>query len=184
MIHSLADVKSQNIGENTYIWQFSIVLPGAKIGENCNINCHTFIENDVKIGDFVTIKSGVYLWDGLEIENYVFVGPNVTFTNDLRPRSKQYPTEFNKTIIKNNASIGAGAIILGGITIGEFAMVGAGSLVTKSVPPRALMIGSPARIIGWLNDDGTKMKKKGNHFIDKSGTIWEVNNEMLKKLVL
>jgi acetyltransferase-like isoleucine patch superfamily enzyme len=155
MIHSLSDVQSKNIGKNTFVWQYSIILSGASIGENCNINCHTFIENDVKIGDFVTIKSGVYLWDGIKIEDFVFVGPNVTFTNDVRPRSKQYPDTFNNTLIKNNASIGAGAIILGGVTIGEFAMVGAGALVTKNVPSRALVVGTPAKIIGWLNDDGS-----------------------------
>ena len=182
MIHSLSDVQSKNIGKNTFVWQFSIILAGASIGENCNINCHTFIENDVKIGDFVTIKSGVYLWDGIEIEDYVFVGPNVTFTNDVRPRSKQYPDTFNKTLIKKNASIGAKAIILGGVTIGEFAMVGAGALVTKSVPSRALVVGTPAKIIGWLNDDGSKMEIKDNYFVDKSGTSWRVENDELKEI--
>jgi UDP-2-acetamido-3-amino-2,3-dideoxy-glucuronate N-acetyltransferase len=182
MIHSLSDVQSKNIGKNTFVWQYSIILSGASIGENCNINCHTFIENDVKIGDFVTIKSGVYLWDGIKIEDFVFVGPNVTFTNDVRPRSKQYPDTINKTLIKKNASIGAGAIILGGVTIGEFAMVGAGALVTKNVPSRALVIGTPAKIIGWLNDDGSKMEIKDNYFVDKSGTSWCVENEELKEI--
>lgn len=182
MIHSLSDVQSKNIGKNTFVWQYSIILSGASIGENCNINCHTFIENDVKIGDFVTIKSGVYLWDGIEIEDFVFVGPNVTFTNDAKPRSKQYPPEFNKILIKKNASIGAGAIILGGVTIGEFAMVGAGALVTKNIPSRALVIGSPAKIIGWLNDDGSKMEIKDSYFVDKSGTSWRIENEELKEI--
>ena len=182
MISDLAVVKSKNIGKNTNIWQFAIILDNAIIGENCNINCHSFIENDVKIGDFVTIKSGVYLWDGIEIEDYVFVGPNVTFTNDVRPRSKQFPDTFNKTIIKKNASIGAGAIILGGVTIGEFAMIGAGALVTKSVPSRALVIGSPAKITGWLNDDGSKMEIKDNYFVDKSGTSWRLENDELKEM--
>jgi acetyltransferase-like isoleucine patch superfamily enzyme len=182
MIHSLSDVQSKNIGKNTFVWQYSIILSGASIGENCNINCHTFIENDVKIGDFVTIKSGVYLWDGIKIEDFVFVGPNVTFTNDVRPRSKQYPDTFNNTLIKNNASIGAGAIILGGVTIGEFAMVGAGALVTKNVPSRALVVGTPAKIIGWLNDDGSKMEIKGNYFVDKCGTSWCVENDELKEI--
>ena len=182
MINPLSDVQSEKIGKNTFIWQYSIVLAGATIGENCNINCHTFIENDVKIGDFVTIKSGVYLWDGLEIEDYVFVGPNVSFTNDLRPRSKQYPHTFNKTVIKKNASIGAGAIILGGVTIGEFAMVGAGALVTKSVPSRALVLGTPAKISGWLNDDGSKMEIQEDCFIDNIGNLWHVINNELKKV--
>lgn len=182
MIHFLADVQSKNIGKNTFVWQYSIILSGAKIGDNCNINCHTFIENDVKIGNEVTIKSGVYLWDGIVIEDYVFIGPNVTFTNDAKPRSKQYPDTFNKSLIKKNASIGAGAIILGGVTIGEFAMIGAGALVTKSVPSRALVVGSPAKIIAWLNDDGTKMEMKENYFVDNSGNSWYVENEELKQI--
>jgi acetyltransferase-like isoleucine patch superfamily enzyme len=182
MIHQLSDVQSKKIGKNTHIWQYTIVLAGATIGENCNINCHAFIENNVTIGDFVTIKSGVYLWDGIKIEDYVFVGPNVSFTNDLRPRSKQYPNSFNKTLIKKYATIGAGAIVLGGITIGEYAMVGAGALVTKSVPSRALVLGSPAKIIGWLNDDGTKMNRKGDFFVDDKGNSWFVENEELIKI--
>lgn len=182
MIHFLADVQSKNIGKNTFVWQYSVILAGAKIGKNCNINCHTFIENDVKIGDYSTIKSGVYLWDGIEIEDYVFVGPNVTFTNDVRPRSKQYPEIFNNILIKKNASIGAGATILGGVTIGEFAMIGAGALVTKSVPSRALVVGSPAKIIAWLNDDGTKMEMKENYFVDNRGNSWSVENEELKEI--
>lgn len=182
MIHSSADVQSKSIGKNTLIWQYAIILPNAIIGDFCNINCHTFIENDVIIGDHVTLKSGVYLWDGIEIENYVFIGPNVTFTNDARPRSKIYPSKFIKTLIKKYASIGAGATILGGITIGEYAMVGAGALVTKDIPPRALVIGSPAKIVGWLNDDGTNMKLKGSFFIDQFGQEWNVDSEGLKKV--
>ena len=179
MIHPLADVQSKNIGKNSIIWQYSVILTNAVIGDNCNINCHTFIENDVKIGDFSTIKSGVYLWDGIEIEDYVFIGPNVTFTNDAVPRSKQYPDEYQKTLIKRNASIGAGAVILGGVTIGEFSMIGAGALVTKSVPSRALVVGSPAKIIAWLNEDGTKMGQIENYFVDNSGNSWRVENEEL-----
>jgi acetyltransferase-like isoleucine patch superfamily enzyme len=182
MIHFLADVKSKNIGKNTFIWQYSVVLPDAIIGENCNINCHTFVENDVIIGDFSTIKSGVYLWDGIEIEDYVFIGPNVTFTNDTRPRSKQYPDTYKKTVVKKNASIGAGAIILGGVTIGEFSMIGAGALVTKSVPSRALVVGTPAKIIAWLNNDGTKMEMKDDYFVDKSGNFWHIENDELKQI--
>ena len=144
MIHPLSDVKSNKIGQSTYVWQFVVILEGAVIGENCNINSHTFIENDVIIGDNVTVKAGVYLWDGIKVEDDVFIGPNVTFTNDKYPRSKQYPESFQKTVIKNGASIGAGAIILGGVTIGEKAMIAAGALVTKDVPPYTLVKGSPA----------------------------------------
>lgn len=148
MIHPLSDVQSKNIGEGTRIWQFAIVLPDAVIGKDCNINCHTFIENDVKIGDRVTIKSGVFVWDGIEIEDDVFIGPNVTFVNDKYPRSKIYPEKFQQTRICRSASIGANATILGGITIGEYALVGAGSVVTNDIPPYALVYGNPAVIKG------------------------------------
>ncbi|MDE7314530.1 MAG: N-acetyltransferase [Mucispirillum sp.] len=137
-IHPLADVKSKNIGQDTKIWQFCIVLEKAVIGKNCNICAHVLIENDVIIGDNVTIKSGVQLWDGIRIEDNVFIGPNVTFTNDLYPRSKKYPEKFLQTVVKKGASIGANATILPGITIGENAMIAAGSIVTKDVPANKL----------------------------------------------
>lgn len=144
-IHPLADVQAQSIGEETTIWQFCVILKDAIIGKNCNINCQVLIENDVIIGDNVTIKPGVQMWDGLRIEDNVFIGPNVTFTNDRYPRSKEYPKEFQQTIIKKGASIGANATILGGITIGEKALIGAGSVVTKNVPANELWVGNPAR---------------------------------------
>jgi acetyltransferase-like isoleucine patch superfamily enzyme len=146
-IHSLADVQTEDIGVDTKIWQFSIVLKNAKIGNNCNINSHTFIENDVIIGDNVTVKCGVYLWDGLIIEDNVFIGPNVTFTNDKYPRSKQYPQEFQKTVLRKGVSIGANATILGGVIIGEKSMIGAGSVVTKNIPDGELWVGNPAKFI-------------------------------------
>ncbi|MBQ0329965.1 N-acetyltransferase [Providencia rettgeri] len=149
-IHKLSDVQSKKIGENTRIWQFSVVLENAKLGANCNICAHTLIENDVLIGNNVTIKSGVYLWDGLRIEDDVFIGPCVAFANDKYPRSKQYPDCFSLTVIRKGASIGANATILPGITIGENAMIGAGSVVTKDVPANALVIGNPARITRYL----------------------------------
>ena len=148
MIHPSADVQSKNIGEGTFVWQFAIVLPGAVVGKNCNINCHTFIENDVKIGDRVTIKSGVFVWDGIQIEYDVFVGPNATFVNDKFPKSKVYPETFQQIKICKGASIGANATILGGVTIGEKALIGAGSVVTKDVPAFALVYGNPAKIMG------------------------------------
>lgn len=149
-IHSLSDVNSSHIGFSTRIWQFVVILSGARIGSNCNVCSHCFIESDVIIGDRVTIKSGVQLWNGLRIEDDVFIGPNVTFTNDLFPRSKQYPEVFAETIVKSAASIGAGAVILPGITIGRRAMVGAGSVVTKSVPDGAVVLGNPAKIVRFL----------------------------------
>ena len=147
MIHKLADVQSKDIGEGTNVWQFCVVLIGARIGANCNICSHSFIENDVLIGDNVTIKGGVKLWDGITIEDNVFIGPNVTFTNDKLPRSKQYPDEFSKTIVKKNASIGGNATILPGVTIGEFAMIGAGAVVTQNVKAHSTVVGNPAREI-------------------------------------
>ena len=146
MTHPLADVQSEKIGENTNIWQFCVVLPGAVIGDNCNICLHCFIENEVIIGNNVTIKPGVQLWDGITIEDNVQVGPNVTFTNDKYPRAKQ-SFELQRIVVKKNASIGAGSVILGGITIGENAMIGAGSVVTKDVPDNELWFGNPARFV-------------------------------------
>jgi acetyltransferase-like isoleucine patch superfamily enzyme len=180
MIHPLADVQSQNIGEGTTVWQFSVILRDAKIGSHCNINCHTFIENKVVLGDYVTVKSGVYLWDGITVENHVFIGPNSTFTNDERPRSKQYPPSFQQTVLKHHASIGASATILGGVTVGEYAIVGANSLVTKDVPARSLVFGQPARIQGWVNEDGSPMESLSNSRVkDNQGKIWAINNNQL-----
>lgn len=142
MIHPLSDVQNQSIPESTRVWQFCVILPGAKIGENCNICSHVFIENDVQIGNNVTIKCGVQLWDGLQIEDDVFIGPNVTFCNDKYPRSGKHDFPLLKTVIKKGASIGANATILPGITIGENAMIGAGSVVTKNVAPNQKIIGN------------------------------------------
>jgi UDP-2-acetamido-3-amino-2,3-dideoxy-glucuronate N-acetyltransferase len=149
MIHPLSDCLSTSIGKNTNVWQYVVILSKAVIGDNCNICAHSFIENDVKIGNGVTVKCGVYLWDGITIEDNVQIGPNVTFTNDKYPRAK---TEFKlqRTLIKKNASIGAASTILGGLTIGENAMVGAGSLVTKDIPDNELWLGSPAKFIRKL----------------------------------
>ena len=149
-IHELADVKSNHIGEGTRVWQFCVVLDGAKIGKGCNLCAHTLVEGDVIIGDNVTLKSGVYLWDGTRIEDNVFIGPNATFTNDSMPRSKVYPDNFQGITIKFGASIGANATILPGITIGRYAMVGAGAVVTKNVPDLSVVVGNPAKIIRYL----------------------------------
>ena len=166
MIHKLADVQSINIGEGTTVWQYVVILSRAVIGKNCNINCHTFIENDVVVGDNVTVKAGVYLWDGISIEDNAFLGPNVTFTNDNLPRSKQYPTSFQRTLIEESASIGANATILGGIVVGKFSMIGAGSVVTKNVPPFSVWYGNPAVQKGYITKNGVLLNLD---LIDKDG---------------
>lgn len=141
MIHSLADVKSKNIGENTNIWQFCVVLENAKIGCDCNICSNCFIENDVIIGNNVTVKNGVSLYDGIIIEDNVFIGPNATFCNDKYPKSKNKNFKLEKIIIKKGASIGANATILPNVTIGENALIAAGAIVTKDVLPNEKVIG-------------------------------------------
>jgi len=159
MIHKLSDVQSTNVGVNTTIWQYCVILEGAKIGNNSNINAHVFIENNVVIGDNVTVKSGVQIWDGIIIENDVFIGPNVTFTNDFTPRSKKYPNKFLKTTIKKGSSIGANSTIIGGITIGKYAMIGAGSIVTKDIGENELWYGNPASKRGYICACGNKCDK-------------------------
>lgn len=150
-IHPLSDVKSHNIGEGTRVWQFSVIFEGAKIGRNCNICAHTLIENGAVLGNNVTIKSGVYVWDGVHLEDDVFVGPCVAFTNDKKPRSKQYLDVYLQTTVGKGASIGANATILPGIKIGQKAMIGAGAVVTKDVPDYAVVMGNPAVIKGYVD---------------------------------
>ncbi len=151
-IHAQALCESSHIGPGTRIWAFAHILPQARIGAECNICDHVFIENDVIIGDRVTVKCGVQLWDGLRIEDDVFIGPNATFSNDIFPRSKQRPQAFAVTTIQRGASIGANATLLPGITIGARAMVGAGAVVTRSVPPNTVVAGNPARIMGYADE--------------------------------
>lgn len=141
MIHPLSDVQSRDIGENTNIWQFCVVLPRAKIGSNCNICSHCFIENDVIIGDNVTVKCGVQIWDGMIIEDNVFIGPNATFCNDRHPKSRNKNWQMEPVVIKKGASIGANATILPGVTIGGNAVIGAGAVITKNVPANAIIKG-------------------------------------------
>jgi UDP-2-acetamido-3-amino-2,3-dideoxy-glucuronate N-acetyltransferase len=156
MISPFADVHSPNIGEGTQIWQFVVILPGAQIGNSCSICSHCFIENDVVIGDRVTIKSGVQLWNGLRVGDDVFIGPNASFANDHFPRSKFRPEKFLETCLDLGVSIGSSAVILPGVTIGRNAMVGAGAVVTRSVPPNAIVTGNPARIVGYVDAKNTE----------------------------
>lgn len=165
-VHPLGSCESDDIGKGSRIWAFAHVLPGARIGSDCNVCDHVFIENDVVVGDRVTIKCGVQLWDGLRIEDDVFIGPNVTFTNDRFPRSKRYPDEFSQTVVAIGASIGANATILPGLRIGQYAMVGAGAVVTRSIPPYAIVVGNPARIVGYVNDptESAAAQSSQDHF--------------------
>lgn len=151
-IHPLADVQACVVGPGTRVWQFVVVLKGARIGAACNICAHVLIEGAVTIGDRVTVKSGVQLWDGVVIEDDVFIGPNATFTNDRFPRSQRYLDRFPVTRVERGASIGAGAVILPGLTIGAGSMVAAGAVVTRDVPPQTLVMGNPARIARHLDD--------------------------------
>lgn len=135
------------IGARTRVWQFCVVMDQAVIGADCNLNAHTLVEGGARIGDRVTLKSGVYVWDGVTLEDDVFVGPNAVFTNDKAPRSRVRPEVFAKTCVGRGASIGGGAVILPGLTIGERAIIGAGAVVTEDVPAGETWIGNPARPI-------------------------------------
>ena len=147
--HPNAIVETPHVGERTRVWAFAHILPRAVIGSDCNICDNVFIENDVVVGNRVTVKCGVQLWDGVRLEDDVFVGPNATFTNDPLPRSKQHLTKYPQTLVRQGASIGANATILPGITVGRRALVGAGAVVTHSVPPYAVVVGNPARIVRY-----------------------------------
>lgn len=182
MIHKLSDVGSTNIGPDTQIWQYCIILAGARIGSNCNINCHCFVENDVVIGNNVTIKSGVYLWDGIVIEDNVFIGPNVTFTNDIFPRSKVHTHQFEKTYVRLGASVGGGSVILPGVTIGSYSLVGAGSVVTRDIGNNEIWYGNPARKRGYVCACGAKLDEVlkchecNRVYVVENGHLLEMNH--------
>lgn len=167
MIHPLADCQNNGIPQSSNIWQFCVVLPGAQIGENVNICSHCFIENDVKIGNNVTVKCGVQIWDGIELEDNVMIGSNVTFTNDMYPRAKNKNWKMLRTKICKGATVGAGSTLLPGITIGEEAMIAAGSVVTKNVPKNTIWAGNPAQMKGYITHDNVTLNlqlrdKEGN----------------------
>lgn len=151
-VHPQGICESHSVGEGTRVWAFAHVLPGARIGRDCNICDHVFVENDVVLGDRVTVKCGVQLWDGLRVADDVFIGPNATFTNDAFPRSKHHREPLLTTIARG-ASVGANATVLPGLTVGREAVVGAGAVVTHSVPARAIVTGNPARIVGYVGTE-------------------------------
>ena len=157
MRHPSSEIQTKNIGKGTIVWQNCVILKKAIIGHGCNICYNVFIENDVIIGNNVTIKPGVQIWNGITIEDNAFIGPNVTFTNDRYPRSGQHSNESTRTIIKNGASIGANASVLCGIIVGKWAMVGAGSVVTKNIPDYTLWYGNPAKFKGYICECGRKL---------------------------
>lgn len=177
MIHPLSDVQSKNIGENTRIWQYVVVLSEAEIGSNCNICSHCFIENKVKIGNNVTIKFFVEICDGVTIEDDVFIAPHVSFTNDMNPRSKKTLVEPVPTLIKKGASIAAGVTVIPGITIGEYAFVAAGSVLTKDIPPFTFWAGVPAKHKGYVTLEGEIL---GMDLVSsKTGKKYKYINEQL-----
>ena len=161
-IHSQAIVESLSVGPRTRVWAFAHILPGAQIGSDCNICDGVFIEGQSVIGNRVTVKCGVQVWDGVTLEDDVFIGPNATFTNDRFPHSGQHPESYTKTLVRAGASIGANATIVAGVTIGESAMVGAGAVVTRDVPPGAVVYGNPARVRGWVNATTSRFRPRGS----------------------
>lgn len=166
--HPQALVESSSIGDGTRVWAFAHVLPGARIGRDCNVCDHVFVENDVVVGDRVTLKCGVQLWDGIRIEDDVFIGPNATFTNDPMPRSRKHLAKYPETVVRKGASIGANATILPGLTIGQYAMVGAGAVVTHSVPPYAVVVGNPARIVSYVSDTSGMGRTAGSSLVEEA----------------
>ena len=158
LVHHLALIdEGATVGARTRVWAWAHVLPGAVVGDGCNLCDHTYVEDGVVLGDRVTVKCGVYLWDGVTAEDDVFIGPAAVFTNDLAPRSGRHLQEYEKTHLARGCSIGANATIIAGCRVGCYAMVGAGATVTRDVPDFGLVIGSPARLVGWVAKDGTRL---------------------------
>lgn len=174
-IHPNAIVETESIGKDTKIWAFAHVMKDVSIGEDCNICDHSFVESSVKIGSRVVIKNGIAIWEGVTIEDDVFLGPFCVFTNDMYPRSKAHQGVI-KTLVRKGASIGANSTIICGIELGKYCMVGAGSVVTKSVPDFALVTGNPARIKYWISKTGEKLIFDGqNTASDKAGNCYKLN---------
>lgn len=181
-IHPNALVETDKIGDDTRVWAFVHILEGAEIGSGCNICDHCYIEYNVKIGNNVTVKSGIYIWEQTTIEDDVFLGPNVVFTNNPRPRSRQY-IDHLRTLIRKGASVGANSTILGGVTIGKYAMIGMGSVVTRDIPDYALAYGNPAKVKGWVDEDGNKLTRTENgQWLSGNGSTYRETEHGLERL--
>jgi UDP-2-acetamido-3-amino-2,3-dideoxy-glucuronate N-acetyltransferase len=178
-VHPLALLETEHVGSRSRVWAFAHLMRGASVGEDCNIGEQCFIEGGVSIGDRVTIKNGVAIWTGVTIESDVFVGPNAVFTNDLYPRSRVYHDHVPQTTVLRGASIGANATIIAGNTLGNFCMVGAGSVVTKSVKPYQLVVGNPARPVGWVSEGGEKLQFE-NGRCSSGGKTYLLENEEVR----
>lgn len=161
-VHDKALCESDDVGAGTRVWAFAHVMEGARVGADCNVCDHAFIESGAVVGDRVTIKNNVLLWDGVVVEDDVFLGPNVVFTNDPNPRVgfKKDPSEFLATRVRHGASLGANATVVCGVTVGSYAFVGAGTVVTRDIPNHALVVGNPARRIGWMCVCGERLDGK------------------------
>lgn len=184
-IHPNALVESENIGSKTRIWAFAHVLKNVSIGEDCNLCDYVFVESGVKIGNRVTIKNGISLWEGLTIEDDVFLGPNAVFTNDMFPRSKRHSGNFLDTLLKKGASVGANATILCGITLGKYCLIGAGAVVTKSVPDFALVTGNPAKFRYWISKTGEKLNfDENNNALDSDNNKYQkITEDNIEKVI-
>jgi acetyltransferase-like isoleucine patch superfamily enzyme/dTDP-4-dehydrorhamnose 3,5-epimerase-like enzyme len=184
MIHPTAIVSTTNIGPRTSIWQFCVISEGTTIGADCNICSHCFIETGVTIGDRVTLKNGVHLWTGLHVEDDVFIGPNATFCNDRNPRSKRRPISYEKTRIHAGASIGAGAVVLPGISIGRNSLVGAGAVVTRNVPANAVVAGNPAKIINFTDATNPRLSKRSDAIVPNDNTALSKSRSENRETIL
>jgi acetyltransferase-like isoleucine patch superfamily enzyme len=190
-IHPKAVVESNQIGNGTRIWAFSHVMKEVSIGENCNVGEHCFLETGARVGSNVTIKNANMIWDGVTLEDGTFIGPGVFFTNDLYPRSPRLPEAraryqgngwLVRTLVQHGASIGAGAVLVAGVTVGSFAMVGAGTVVTKDVPPHALVVGTPGRVIGWVCQCGHRVAlEQGEARCSECGTEYVKTGDLAAK---
>lgn len=160
-VHPSSLVETADVGRGTTVWAFVHLLSGVRVGRNCNICDHCFAEAGVVLGDNVTLKCGIYLWHGTTLEDDVFVGPNVVFTNDVHPRSKNKDFRIKPVVVRKGASLGANSTILAGTTVGPYALIGIGAVVTRDVPAHALMYGNPARQHGWVDEAGEKLLAAG-----------------------